>query len=506
MKSQRLSSLITPWLVIALLLAVPSWARPSAGNATLDDQLRAAVADRDMERVKALLGQGANCVHPPPGRWRNVLIDCASGADSDRALAVLELLIDKCSNINASDRDGRTPLTEAAANLRVAAVQMLIDKGADVNAIDNDGCGALVSAFYNASSMEFRSFIFLGDWAYVNAGKNAWTGMEMPLQGRGKTVVSLLVKDGADINRKFALSRFFDTTYVHSPNAQTPLNKNFTILAWASVVGDAKLVTLLLDKGADPDIKLKDGSTALMWAAILGRSEVVNVLRAHGAEQTLLIAAMIGDKEAVQHFVQAGAEVNEKHALARTVLMEAAWGGDPDTVALVVDRGADLNAKDAYGRTALMEAIWGGKLDVARLLLDRGADPNATNAFGRTALMEAAWADRPDAVTLLVNHGADLDAKDACGTTALTSAVEMGHVGIAKLLIDKGANVNPTEIDGRPLIMTAVLSGRADLVKLLLDHGVRVDTGTSWGRDTLKAAGEAKPAILEMLKQFGWRK
>ncbi len=102
--------------------------------------------------------------------------------------------------------------------------------------------------------------------------------------------------------------------------------------------------------------------------------EIAKILKAHGAEQTLAVAAMAGDNEAVLHATKSG---------------------------------ADVNAKDQYGRTALMQAVWAGRFDTAKLLLEQDADVNAGDSYGRSALMLATWTDKPGLVKLLLDHGAD---------------------------------------------------------------------------------------------------
>ena len=52
-----------------------------------------------------------------------------------------------------------------------------------------------------------------------------------------------------------------------------------TALMWAASYGKDRAVRLLLEKGADPRIKDVDGVTAAGWAAKNGRGNVVMILR-----------------------------------------------------------------------------------------------------------------------------------------------------------------------------------------------------------------------------------
>lgn len=59
---------------------------------------------------------------------------------------------------------------------------------------------------------------------------------------------------------------------------------NNTGLHWAASLGLAEMARLLIDNGADLDIRNNDGNTPLHWAAGEGRKELVVILIAHGAD------------------------------------------------------------------------------------------------------------------------------------------------------------------------------------------------------------------------------
>jgi len=84
---------------------------------------------------------------------------------------------------------------------------------------------------------------------------------------------------------------------------------------------------LLLQKGAKPDLKSRNGSTALMFAAKNGQSGVVKQLLA------------------------AGASVNTSDSEGITALMHAVYGGYPDIVDQLVKSGAKTDHADRHGTT-----------------------------------------------------------------------------------------------------------------------------------------------------------
>lgn len=108
-------------------------------------------------------------------------------------------------------------------------------------------------------------------------------------------------------------------------------------------------VQLLLDRGADVNVKDKKGITVLMWAALHCRTDIVKSLLAKGSN------------------------VNAKDKKGRTALMAAAHFGDTEIVKLLLDHGADVNVKDKKGETALKRAKKAGKTKIIELLKQHGA-------------------------------------------------------------------------------------------------------------------------------------
>ena len=53
----------------------------------------------------------------------------------------------------------------------------------------------------------------------------------------------------------------------------------------AADMGNLEAVKLLLEKGADINIRDNGGKTALMFASEKGRSEIIKLLKTHGAKE-----------------------------------------------------------------------------------------------------------------------------------------------------------------------------------------------------------------------------
>lgn len=131
-------------------------------------------------------------------------------------------------------------------------------------------------------------------------------------------------------------------------------------LHWAVMLRDVNRVRASLDQGANVNAKDEDksGYTALMSAAMNGLTDVAKVL------------------------LDKGADVNIKDNYGGTALEYAALFGNADIVKLLLEKGANVNEKYSNGRTILDEV---NKLigedksnkekyeEVVRILKDAGA-------------------------------------------------------------------------------------------------------------------------------------
>ncbi len=169
-------------------------------------------------------------------------------------------------------------------------------------------------------------------------------------------------------------------------------------------------VELLLERGADPNLRSKGGQTALHRAAYFGRTATVRVLLAGGAE------------------------VDARDLGGKTPLAFACGSGHEPIVDLLLEAGADPGAGNDV-ITTLMTAAAGGHIGIMETLLDLGVAIDASSPKGGdTPLSNAAWGGHPEAVALLLDRGAPVNPRDALGRTPLQVAIERGHIACARLL------------------------------------------------------------------------
>ncbi len=165
----------------------------------------------------------------------------------------------------------------------------------------------------------------------------------------------------------------------------------------ADVADKATLLDSFIASGGDINGQNIFGSTVLILSGRCG-TEYVSLLLDRGSDPDLV----------------------DNHGMSALVRMSE-FGMD-DCVEVLLKGGADVNLKDNTGMSALMWAVQKGKTGCAKHLLDYGADVNSVTNHGWTALMWAALEDHKDCVDLLLNGDANADIADEVGSTALEVA------------------------------------------------------------------------------------
>ena len=222
-------------------------------------------------------------------------------------------------------------------------------------------------------------------------------------------------------------------------------------LALACERGDPGLVLLLLEQGADPNLRVRYGYTP-MKKAVSGASscamtklpdflEIMTMLVRFGGkpglvgdEQKLSMATrpplFYADRpEIIDHLVRLGADVREEDGHGNAPVHRAAMNGKMDLVCHLVDHyGIDPSAEDATGETLLTLVLNTDTddkpeveilvIDQVRQLLDMGLDVNRGKRGDITPLMMAACYI-PAVIPLLLEAGADMMAIDEDGNDAL---------------------------------------------------------------------------------------
>ncbi len=161
-------------------------------------------------------------------------------------------------------------------------------------------------------------------------------------------------------------------------------------VAEAAARGDLTEVRELLRSGADVNEAQGDGMTALHWASLRGDAGMVSVLLYAGAnpEATtrlgaytpLHLAAREGRSEVARLLLEGGSAVDPPTTTGATPLHLAAGTSSVGVVDALLSSGAEVDAReDKHGQTPLIFAAADGRLAVVRALIEGGADVAAAS-------------------------------------------------------------------------------------------------------------------------------
>ena len=144
-----------------------------------------------------------------------------------------------------------------------------------------------------------------------------------------------------------------------------------------------------------------------------------NVNIVNRGEPVIVGAASNGNLEVMDLLIDAGADVNIRSSYGITALIGASCFGHDDCVQSLCRAGADVNATGRHNSTALIAAAVRGKSTCMKLLISAGADVNARDITGNTVLFEAAFSNNIACVQELLHAGARINELNNDGLNAL---------------------------------------------------------------------------------------
>ncbi len=254
-----------------------------------------------------------------------------------------------------------------------------------------------------------------------------------------------------------------------------------TPLMAAALYADAATMRVLIDAGADPNLKNEAGATALMWALpdlnkmqlLVDRGADVNARSSEGRTPAMIVAGQRGSVEALRFLLDHGASLTPKAPSLfgeTTALAEAVYSGDAAMFQLLADRGADLKG---VGPFVLALAYKNGCSKCVQLLLTALPPPVVSIA----ASLMGPPLGNGRSISSLVERGVDIKTTDPQGRTLLMLAASSDVVTaeVVKALIDRGSDVNARTPDGHTALAYARMHGTTPIVDLLLKSGARAD-------------------------------
>lgn len=231
-----------------------------------------------------------------------------------------------------------------------------------------------------------------------------------------------------------------------------------TVLHDAVKSGQANIVKVLLEFGANPNAVGFFRETPLHRAAANNQAECVKLLLAHGAKTDIArgdaakpihVAAMQGAVSAMDALlVHDKSQLNLISKEGRTPFYCAAMQGQVKSLAILLAHGDNINQQNLYDmkKSALHLAAINDDIKLATFLIENQALMNQTDSGQFTPLQRCAMQDEISlsTATILINNGADVNAGDPPPLILLAQHVDQESekcVQFANLLISHGCDV-----------------------------------------------------------------
>ena len=380
--------------------------------------------------------------------------------------------------------------------------------------LDEDACQHLVLAydFYRYAALHWTEHYALCEKSAPHRLKRAVNSLLDNNTTKCSNWLRFLFTESADRDQSIPDSHDFTTLaayfnlaetlkdYVSSRDNHDQANLD-SALFWAAEQGHSKIISILLQAGADPNKQASGRQTALIAACKNGHADCSNILIAHeradlnirgkGGRTALSFACGGGHAQVVQQLLkQHSCEVDEEDDSGATALFWAAGGGHVSVISLLTrETTADVNHRDRKGRTSLSWAAGDGIDGALKTLLKVPAiDINLKDDRGRSPLSWAAGNGCTTAVQILLrDRRVDKASVDKDQRNAISWACAGGRLNTLRMLLKYNCpGVDERDVDGWSPLAWAIQNDCVQTVETLIsDRSVNLEQGDHSGKTPL---------------------
>jgi ankyrin repeat protein len=311
-------------------------------------------------------------------------------------LDIVKFLIENGADVNIKNEKGRAPLHIASYESHLDIVKLLIENGADVNIEDSNGNNPLRSHYCHFDVNLDIVKIFIENGLDINNYKNI-TGDQKHID----TVIQSLIKNNP--NNKYEIIKKLNETTAFE----------FARYGYFDDVKNLIIKNDIVDINRKDERWRKNQNTLLHNASYFGHLDIVKLL------------------------IENGANVNIKNIDGETPLHTACWNGHLDTVKFLIENDADINIRtdeNPLSQDPMFIENYSG-IDYDSDDSDDSYSNNVNYNGGNTPLHIACKTNNLYIVKFLIENWAEINITDSDGNTPFYIACYENYLDIVKFFI-----------------------------------------------------------------------
>lgn len=416
------------------------------------------------DRMQAEAGYPENTKPKNPEESQQSKNDELFAAIKSGDLALVQELIANGANINAVDKDLKTPLFIALKDKKADITKYLLTNNKNLIQSEKNTISTYSTAFIKDNNQEMVKAILDSDITIPSSF------LTVPIEQNNLDMVKILADKVIDINSS-------DTQLGFKPLYRSTIkainDKNISL----------DIIKHLLSKGADPLNKVNIISPLAM------------AVSSHRLDIVKIFIDKVNDLSSYEYPTKLFQLAFEKH--------------DKALINALINKKLPLFFDKKTGESLLFLAVENNYIDIAKNILDNLSVNNSVNDVinlkninknNKTPLHLAVENNNLEMVQALLIAGADVKVKNNHDDTPLyyIAITDDNNFRIAQALIEKGADVNETSstFDNNSLLHSAALLNKLKLVKLLLEKGANPNVKNNDDKTPLQLAKEEHNAEI----------